>query len=423
MKTPGLGYSAMKTTPALLTVSLLAISTAIGHAQGQSAEWPQWRGQNRDGVVTSFAEPRSWPEQLTRRWKVEIGTGYATPLVAGPRLYLFSRQGEREVMTALDAESGKVLWQTGYPVSFTMNSASQRHGPGPKSTPVLSNGRLYSIGMTGVVTAFDAASGKQLWQKPGSDLVPMYTSHSFSPVVERGLVIFHVGGHNKGALTAYDVNTGDVKWTWAGDGPGYGSPVVADIGGTRQVVANTEGKLVGVDAASGALLWEVPFASSNFTNSLTPLVIGQNVIMANNIKPTTALTVTKDGARWATKVAWENPEAQIGRLSNAVVGGNVIFGLTNRNAGQYFAIDAATGKTLWTSEPRQANNAAVARAGNTFFSLEEDGELVVFRRAGDAFSEVKRYKVADSETWAAPSIVGNRIFVKDVSTVSLWTID
>lgn len=406
----------MRAAAAIFAVVLAVTSVA-------AQEWPQWRGPNRDGVVGSFTEPRAWPDQLTRRWKVEVGTGYATPLVAGSRLYLFSRQGDREVMSALDAGSGKVLWQTGYPVSFTMNSAAVRHGQGPKSTPALADGRLYSIGMTGVVTAFDAASGKQLWQKPGSDTVPMYTSHAFSPIVDRGLVIFHVGGHDKGALTAYDANTGAVRWSWTGDGPGYGSPVVADIGGTRQVITNTQMKLVGVDAALGTPLWELPFASSNFTNALTPIVVGQHVIIANNVKPTTAIRVTREGGRWATTVAWENMEAQFARMSNAVVSGSVIFGLTGRNSGQYFALDAASGKTLWTSEPRQANNASIARAGETIFSLEEDGELVVFRRTGTAYAPVKRYQVADSETWAAPSIAGNRIFVKDVSTLALWTVN
>lgn len=413
----------MTPTRSLLLAVLLVSVASVMRAQEPAPDWPQWRGPNRDGVVGSFTEPRAWPEQLTRRWKVEIGTGYATPLIAGNRIYMFSRRDGREVMQALDADSGKLLWQTGYPVSFTMNSAAARHGEGPKSTPVLSNGRLYSIGMTGIVTAFDAATGKQVWQKPGSSLVPMYTSHAFSPLVERGLVIFHVGGHDKGALTAYDVNTGDVKWSWNGDGPGYGSPVVADLGGTRQIVTNTQGKLVGVDAATGALLWERPFESSNFTNALTPVVMGQTVIIANNAKPTTAFRVARDNNRWVTATAWENADAPIGRMSNAVIVGDALFGLSNRNAGQYFAVDATTGKTLWTSEPRQAGNAAIARAGDVVFSLEEDGELVIFKRTGASFAPVKRYQVADSETWAQPSISGNRIFVKDVSSLALWTVN
>jgi outer membrane protein assembly factor BamB len=401
------------------------VVTSLGSTltvQGQTPEWPQWRGPSRDGVV-SFNEPRTWPDQLTRRWKVDVGTGYATPLIAGNRVYIFSRQGENEVMQALDADSGKSLWRTEYPVSFTMNSAAVRHGPGPKSTPILFNGRLYAIGMTGTVTAFDAATGKQLWQKAGSStLMPMYTTHSFSPIIERGVVIFHVGGHGKGALTAYDLNTGEVKWSWGGDGPGYGSPMVAEFGGVRQLVTNTEGKLIGIDPATGALLWEAPFESSNFTNSLTPVVVGQTVLLSNNVKPATAISISRQNNKWITATAWENPDGQT-RMTNAVVLGDVIFGLSTRNMGQYYGLDAKTGKTLWQSEPRQALNASLARSGNLVLSLEDDGELVVFRRNGTMFEQVKRYQLADSETWAQPAISGNRIFVKDVSTLSLWTVN
>src|ERR1700752_3927412 len=115
----------------LASIVVLALGSAVV-GQAQTPEWPQWRGPNRDGVVPSFTEPRPWPEQLTRRWKIDVGTGYATPLIAGNRVYIFSRQGEEEVMQALDAGSGKTLWRTAYPATFTMNSAAVRHGPGPK---------------------------------------------------------------------------------------------------------------------------------------------------------------------------------------------------------------------------------------------------------------------------------------------------
>ena len=226
-------------------------------------------GKNRDGSAAAFAEPKAWPDTLTRQWKVDVGLGYATPLVVGNRVYQFSRQGENETMTAVDAAAGKVLWQTGYKAIFTMQSAAAKHGPGPKSTPVFANGKLYTIGMTGAVTAFDAATGKQLWQKPGSDVVPFYTSHAFSPIVDRGLVIFHVGGHNQGALTAFDANTGAIKWSWNGDGPSYGSPILVDLDGTRQLITLTQAKLIGIDVGTGSLLWERPFVSANFTNAAT----------------------------------------------------------------------------------------------------------------------------------------------------------
>ena len=150
---------AFKPTALIFVVGFAAL-TAVIEAQRPSADWPQWRGPDRDGAVASFAAPASWPESLTQKWKVDVGLGYATPLVVGNRIYMFSRQGDNEVMSALDPENGKVIWQTGYPAPFTMHSAAVPHGPGPKSTPVFADGKLYAIGMTGVVTAFDAATGQ-----------------------------------------------------------------------------------------------------------------------------------------------------------------------------------------------------------------------------------------------------------------------
>jgi outer membrane protein assembly factor BamB len=405
------------------TVKCLLLAFAILIAgQLLAQDWTQWRGPNRDGAIMSFTEPRDWPERLTQRWKVEVGLGYATPLLVGNRIYMFSRQGEDEVMSALDADNGMRLWQTAYPAPFTMNSAAAPHGQGPKSTPVFNNGKLYSIGMVGTVTAWDAATGKQLWQKAGTGVVPMYTSHAFSPLIDRGLVIFHVGGHNQGALTAFDANTGDVKWSWNGDGPGYGSPILVDLGGTRQVVTITQGKLVGVDAATGTLLWERPFVSNNFTNSITPIQYGQTIIVSGNGGPTTALTVRKQNNQWVTEAVWENADVPM-RLSNGLISGDNLIGLANRNMGQYFSVDAKTGKALWVSEGRQAGNAALARAGNLIFSLEDDGELLVFPTGQTTFAPLRRYKVAETATWTQPVISGNRIFIKDVSTLALWTLN
>jgi outer membrane protein assembly factor BamB len=401
-------------------LSLIASSLSL-QAQRGSSDWTQYRGPGRDGAATTFSVPASWPDMLAQKWKVEVGTGYASPIVVGDRVYVFSRRGDNEGMSAHDAASGRELWRVGYAAPFTMNSAATRHNQGPKSTPVFTNGRLLSIGMTGVVTAWDAATGRQIWQKPASDPVPLYTSHSFSPIIDGTNVIFHVGGHDKGALTAFDIATGTAKWAWDGDGPGYGSPVIATIGGTRQIVTITQKKVVGVDATTGALLWERPYASPSTTNSNTPIMYGQTIIVSGNGGPTVAFTAAKTGATWTTTNVWENPEIPL-RLTNMALVGDTLFGLTNRNAGQYFAVDAKTGKTLWLSPGRQTSNAAIAKAGNYVLSLEDDGELVVLKSSPTAFEVVKKYKVADGETWAEAVFSGNRIFIKDLNQLTLWTL-
>jgi outer membrane protein assembly factor BamB len=406
---------------ATLVLCLAATSLPIEAQRASTRDWTQYRGPNRDGVATTFTAPAAWPDTLVQKWRVEVGTGYASPIVVGSRVYVFSRRGEVEGMSAHDAASGREIWRVGYPAPFTMNSAAAQHNAGPKSTPVYVDGRLLTIGMTGIVTAWDAESGRQLWQKPGSNPVPLYTTHAFSPIVDGTTVIFHVGGHNQGALTAFDLTDGKQRWSWPGDGPGYGSPVIATIGGTKQVITITQVKVVGVDFATGALLWERPFKAPPDNNSNTPILHGETIIVSGNGGPTVAFTAARSGNSWTTTNVWENADIPL-RLTNMVLIGDMLFGMTNRNAGQYFAVDAKSGRTLWTSPGRQASNAAIARAGDYLFSLEDDGELVVLKNSPAAFEVVKKYKVAPGDTWAEAAFSGNRIFIKDLNHLTLWTL-
>ena len=397
----------------------LAASVA---GQNGGADWTQWRGPNRDGAAASFVEPKTWPEKLGRKWKVNVGLGYAAPLVVGNRVFAFSRQGDNEVMSALDADSGMVLWRKTYPAPFTMNPAAAPHGAGPKSTPVFANGKLYAIGMTGIVTAFDAADGRQLWQTPASKVATLYTTHSFSPLVDRGLVVFHVGGHNRGALTAFDADTGAVKWRWDGDGPAYASPIVAEIDGTRQLITFTQDNLIGVAAATGELLWKRSYSVPYTQNDITPIFYNQTLIISGLEQPVVALRIVRRDGRWTTETAWENKGVSLS-MANAVVARDTMFGMSARNSGQFFALDAKTGKTLWTSPPRQGTNAAIIRGGDVLFILKDDGQLIVARATPAGYQPIRTYSVADSATWAQPTISGDRLFVKDVSSLTMWAMN
>ena len=402
-----------------LRLVISAAITASLAGQSRPADFPQWRGANRDGVVAPAGVPQSWPERLTRKWKVEVGLGYATPVVIGNRVFMFARQGENEVLEALDADTGKQIWESSYAVSFTVNPAAARHEKGPKSTPTFAGGKLFTLGMTNIVTAFDAATGKRLWQKPASSAQPLYHT-AMSPLVDRGLVIVHVGGHNNGTLNAYDVNTGAVKWHWDGDGPSYGSPIAVDVDGTRQIVVFTQENLVGVSAADGALLWKRPFSTSSTQNAITPILYNQTVIVSGLDKGVAAFRIVKKNGGWDTENVWENTDVSL-YMANAVVVNDMLVGLSHKNSGQFFGLDAKSGKTAWTSAPRQATNAAILRAGDLLFVLKEDAELIVTRVGPKGFETVRTYTVADSATWALPAISGNRLFVKDVASLALWT--
>jgi outer membrane protein assembly factor BamB len=275
--------------------------------------------------------------------------------------------------------------------------------------------------MTGIVAAFDAASGKRLWQTPPSQPGPLYHT-AMSPLVDGGLVIAHVGSHDRGALTAFDVNTGAVKWHWDGDGPGYGSPIAANFEGTRQIVTLTQENLVGVSAATGELLWKRPFATQYSQNAITPVLYGQLVIVSGLEKGVIAFKVLRKDGRWTTENVWENTEVAL-YMANGVIVHDTFVGLSHKKSGQFFALDARTGRTIWTSAPRQATNAAISRAGDLLFILKEDAELLVARSGPRGFEPVKTYSVADSATWSAPAVSGHRLFVKDVGALTLWTMD
>ena len=401
--------------------AIMAAITVFTTAGLAAQDWPQWRGPRRDGAIAAFKAPAAWPPALTRRWQVEVGSGYATPLLVGNRVYTFTRQGEEEVLTAFDAATAKQAWRAAYPSKFTMNPATRSHGPGPKSTPTYANGRIFTLGMTGVVLAFDAVSGDVLWQAVPMPVEPQYHT-AMSPVVDGDLVIVHMGGQDDGALTAFDVASGKIRWRWTGDGPAYGSPMVTTLGGVRQVVTFTQQNFVGVSIADGTLLWRRPYTTPSTTTSQTPIFHKDLVIESGRANGITAFRAAPKAGEWTTTNVWHTDEVSV-NMSDCVAVDGVLYGLSHLNRGQYFALDLESGKVLWMGEPRRAEHAAMSSAGDILFSLEDDGELVVMRASRTAFEQVTRYEVATSATWAQPVIAPGRVYVKDVSSLTLWTFE
>ncbi len=241
-----------------------------------------------------------------------------------------------------------------------------------------------------------------------------------SPLIEQGLVIVHPG--NYGPLTAFDAKTGAIRWT-AGSGGFFASPLAVTLDGTRQIVTMTLKSVIGVAPADGALLWEQPFEGGG--GGPMPVVYGGTIIASALNSGVIAFTPARRDGKWTTAMAWETTDVGM-YVSNPVMIGDALFGLSHRSSGQFFALDAKSGKVLWLGPPREAANTAIAKAGDLLFLLNDDAELIVARgNAGGpaAITPLKRYTVADSATWAQPAISGNRLFIKDVSSLALWTID
>jgi outer membrane protein assembly factor BamB len=399
---------------------LIANAIILFTTASLAADWPQWRGPNRDGYVADAALPSTWPKALKEEWKVTVGVGHASPLVAKGKIYVFARQGEEEVLLCLDAVTGKESWKSSQPISYQMNPAAMGHGKGPKSTPVVSNGNVYTFGITGVLSCHDASTGKLKWRREFSKQYPKTSplyGTAMSPVVDNGVLIAHVGGHDKGALTAFDAETGEVKWSNDMDGPAYSSPLIVTLAGVRQVVTFMQKDFVGVDAATGKLLWKLAAKSAYDTNSVTAIAYKDTLIFSREEQGLAAIQLVKQDNEIVPQQRWSNNENQLS-LNTPVLQGNLLLGFSVRQKGQFFAIDADTGKTVWQGPGRMGENAAMLNlGGKALLLLTNDANLIVLPVNAKEYAPVTQYTVADSQTWAHPVVIGNRILIKDETTL------
>jgi outer membrane protein assembly factor BamB len=407
-----------KARPLVLALAICGAGPAVSFAQ----EWTAWRGPSRAGTAPAFKAPARWPDRATKVWSVPAGIGHSSPIVAERRVYLFSRLDEQEALTAYDLTTGRQLWQTAYDAPYEVNPAAARHGQGPKSTPAFDGGRVFTFGISGIMSAWQARDGQLLWRKDFRKDFPA-TSPEYgtatSPLVAQGHVIVFAGGPGNGALMALDAGNGTVRWAWKGDGPAYSSPIVATFGGVAQVITQSQRHLVSVALKDGRLLWQIPFTTSFDQNIVTPLVVGDLLIYSGLDQPLTAVRVSQQGTKWSTTEAWRN-DSLPNYMSTPVAVGGTLFGLTHRNRGQFFAADARTGKTLWTTKGREGNNAALVAAGEVVIAATTEGELVVMRANPNAFEVLKRYTVADSPIWAHPIPAEGGLLIKDERTLAYF---
>ena len=398
----------MRLISSVAVAVLVVYAAALAAGQDSPQDYPQWRGLHRDGAASAFSKPESWPEHLKLRWKTEVGEGYATPIVVGDAVYAFTRVNGKEGITALDADTGKILWRTDYTVAYEPYEGAVDHGEGPKATPLFHNGKLVTLGISGTISSFDASSGKLVWQKPAT-LTEPDVGAAASPIGDRDLVIVHSDGYD--ALTAFGADMGEVKWTVKNQFR-YASPIIADLGGTRQLVAVAQESILGISVADGRVLWEHPWKGPD-VQAITPVLYRDTVIVSGHNRGVTAIWPVRRADQWVVDVVWQTKEVSM-FLSNPVIVGDTLFGLSHWNSGQFFALDASTGQVLWLDRPRRATNSALVKADDLVFFLNDDAELIVARSSRTAFELLKSYRVADSATWAQPAISGKRIFIKDV---------
>ncbi|MFC2161854.1 PQQ-binding-like beta-propeller repeat protein [Acidobacteriota bacterium] len=383
--------------------------------------WEQWRGTNRDGKVRGFTAPEEWPQELTKKWSSDVGLGDSTPAFVDEKLYVFVSVDNEEMIICLDAASGKVLWKDIYKAQAVTGPAS-RH-PGPRSSPAAGNGKVVTIGVGGVISCLEAETGKLLWRKdPFPKIVPQYFT-AMSPLIVDGMAIAHLGGQGNGAVIAYDLTSGDSKWQWSGEAPQYGSPSLLTVAGTKQIATLTEKSLIGLELTSGKMLWQISFVPGQRAyNAATPIIDGDTVFYTGAGRGTFAVKIKKEGDGFKTEEIWSNPDCGV-QYNTPVHKDGHLYGLTSR--GNFFCINSQNGETAWLdSTPIDRSGfTSLVDVGTVFLALPSGTGLIVIKPSTEKYTELARIKVSESPIYAHPVVVGNRIFIKDANTLTLWTLN
>ena len=398
----------------LVLICILAGSPAL-----YSQDWPQFRGIHRDSKVTGFNAPDNWPTELKQVWKVTVGTGDATPVLLGNRIYLATRQGSDEVILCLDAATGKEIWRSPYPAAAVTGPAGSH--PGPRSTPAISEGKLVTYGVTGVLSCLDAQTGKVLWRKENPEnAVPQFFT-GMSPLIVNGLCIAHLGTKDKGTVVALELNTGKERWKWEGDGPAYASPSVMVVDGKKHIIVQTEKNLMSLNLADGKLFWQVPTTPlQRFYNCTSPYINGQTIYYTGQGSGTKAIQVVKQGDNYVTKELWSNTEVGA-KWNTPVLKDGFLYGFTDQR--RIYCLNAATGQTAWLDNTVHSDFATTVDCGDVIIGLPSTSKMLVIAPDSKTYTELAFYKVSETPVFSFPVIAGNNIYIKDAESLILFRLD
>lgn len=389
-------------------------------------EWTGWLGPKRNGWVDDFQPPQKWPDKLEQHWQARVGEGYGSPLVTNERVYQHARQGEQEVAWCLDLNDGKVLWRQSEPTPFKMGGGGERHGKGPKSCPVLAEGRLFTLSITGTLIAREALTGSLIWKRDYNSRFPKshpYWGVSASPIIVDNLIVVHVGNDDRGTLIALDTSSGKEVWTQGTDGTSYSSPLLANFFGVSQIIDWNHNALCGIEVASGKLLWTQPFPHEGHNQNMpTPTLNNGRILLGAENRGIHSFEPRLTDKGWQVTENWHQPDVALD-MSTAVMNDGLLYGFSHYNSGQLFCLNPDNGEIVWQSRGRSGQNVTFLSIPGHIITLINDGELRVLSAAGKDTKQVASYRVADSPTWAPPVVLSDGFLVKDRNFLTRWRYD
>jgi outer membrane protein assembly factor BamB len=419
---------------------LLAVATVLGvqalaraPQAGAAASWPQWGGPSRNFVVDAKGLSAAWPSTGPKQlWTRALGEGHSSILVENGRLYAMYRpagmlslvrRAQEEVVAALDAATGRTIWEFKYPSSTSGVDFSQ--GAGPHATPLLAGDRLFAASTRRELIALDKTTGQRVWFH---DFIKEYGApapergYASSPLAYKGTVIATVGGAGQ-AVAAFDQQTGALVWKAGNIEGSPASPTLIDVDGQPQLVIFGGDQVAGMDPSNGRVLWSHPHRTSWGLNISTPVwSAADHLLFISSAYGTGSrvLELRQAGGTTTVSEKWAESRMRV-HIGTAIRVGDFVYA-SSGDFGPAFltAINVKTGKIAW--QDRSFARAQLLYADGKLVVLDEDGTLALATATPDGLKVLAKASILENLAWTPPTLVGTKLYVRDRKTIAAYEL-
>jgi outer membrane protein assembly factor BamB len=398
--------------------ALAAIALSASVTIQALEDWPQWRGPHRDGLSAEKNLLKSWPQDgPPLAWRVGgAGEGYSSFAVAGGRIFTLGARGDREYVVAFDAVSGKRLWEVAHGSRFKND-----RGDGPRSTPTVDGARLYVFGASGDLTSLDAASGTIAWtvnviRDFGGQNIQW--GFSESPLVSGDRIIVSPGGNGSGIVAVNKAN-GKLLWKSEGDTAGYSSAVLHEVGGVRQAIVFTGQRALGLDIDNGRVLWSYNRVSNRVANIATPIARGNHVFLSSDYGTGAALLeLTPSAGAIAAREVYFTRDMRNHHASSVLIG-DYLYGFSSAIL---TAMKFDTGEVAWRD--RSVGKGSLVFADDRLYLFSERGVAALAEATPTGYREHGRFSLETGSlpTWTHPVVSNGKLFLRDQDTVYAYDV-
>ena len=397
-------------------------------AVASSGGWPQWGGPARNFHVDGKKLAKSWPSTGPRElWRRELGFGHSSIVTddSGKTLFTMYRSGGDEIVIALDASTGRTLWEHRYAAPF-LKGMNMDVGPGPHATPLLMDGRLYTAGVTGTLHCLNARTGKVQWRKGlieelgGTVMVRGYSS---SPLSWRGTIIVQAGGPGK-AVISLDAKSGKTRWSRQDFKNSHASPTLIRVNGQEQVAVLMDKVIAGIDPASGELLWSHPHDTIGDHTAGSPVWSADNLLFVSSAYDggSRVVELTRDGGHTTAKELWAHKRMRV-HHSNVIRLGDYFYATSGDFGPAFFqAVNARTGEIRMRDRSFARANSLDLEDGRMLV-LDEDGVLALCAFSPDAIQVFSKAQVLENKAWTPPTLIGTKLYLRDRKTIKALDLE